>query len=251
MILNDRALRAAKTRVSLLKQEIATSAFSDFKSQLSADTLELRRKALSEELDRIAAQIQAYERLKGSRLANDEELDTTQLGLLPILGRISKGLSQRELGELLNLKEQQIQRYEADRYSSISLSRFERILQVLGVSLTADWQNVALIEQESKDIEDVFSNTSPESLREIEKRNWFENSGLSKENKLTNLVAYALRAKKLAGGVTLHRKTVLKDRRINTAALCAWQARIVNLAQSASVKVGKRFNLADVSWVRA
>src|SRR3712207_7928856 len=40
----------------------------------------------------------------------------------------------------LGLKEQQIQRYEADRYSQISLKNYERIASLLGVRLSADIQ---------------------------------------------------------------------------------------------------------------
>lgn len=52
-----------------------------------------------------------------------------------IKARIASGLSQRELADRLGLKEQQIQRYEADRYGSASLQRVQEIAQAIGVRI--------------------------------------------------------------------------------------------------------------------
>ena len=62
----------------------------------------------------------------------DEPL--TKLNDLPqalIRARIASGLSQRELAMRLGLKEQQIQRYEATKYASASLSRVIEVAQAI------------------------------------------------------------------------------------------------------------------------
>src|SRR4051794_1257759 len=117
MILNERTLRSVRTRALQLQREIADSTYRDLTSQLTAEIIAARRAALLEELNRLNLQIQAYERLKGPNRQDTQNLDAEELGLLPILGRIAKGLSQRQLAELLELKEQQIQRYESEKYS--------------------------------------------------------------------------------------------------------------------------------------
>jgi transcriptional regulator with XRE-family HTH domain len=48
-----------------------------------------------------------------------------------IRARIAAGLSQRELAERLGMPEQQIQRYEAKEYESVSLGRIAEVAKVL------------------------------------------------------------------------------------------------------------------------
>jgi transcriptional regulator with XRE-family HTH domain len=55
-----------------------------------------------------------------------------------IQARIASGLSQKELAGRLNLKEQQIQRYEATEYASASLERINDVIRALGVSVRED-----------------------------------------------------------------------------------------------------------------
>ena len=69
-----------------------------------------------------------------SRAGND-------LGALLVAARVAKGWKQKELARRLFLPEQQVQRYEAERYRSISLGNLVRVARTLGVRLTADISN--------------------------------------------------------------------------------------------------------------
>jgi transcriptional regulator with XRE-family HTH domain len=64
--------------------------------------------------------------------------DLAELPRALIQARIAAGLSQRELGERLDLKEQQIQRYEASEYASASLARLLDVVRALKVRLRQD-----------------------------------------------------------------------------------------------------------------
>ena len=52
-----------------------------------------------------------------------------------IQARIASGLTQKELGERLGVKEQQIQRYEATDYASASLQRVKEVIHALGITV--------------------------------------------------------------------------------------------------------------------
>ena len=90
-----------------------------------------REDAIRSQLSDLKSELREYEALK----AGDFELD--QLGVvsgLPtmlIKARIARGMSQRDLAERIGLKEQQIQRYEATDYASVSLSRIKDIVSGL------------------------------------------------------------------------------------------------------------------------
>jgi transcriptional regulator with XRE-family HTH domain/Zn-dependent peptidase ImmA (M78 family) len=55
-----------------------------------------------------------------------------------IKARIASGLSQKALADRLSLKEQQIQRYEAERYASASFQRLREVADALGVRIKND-----------------------------------------------------------------------------------------------------------------
>ena len=90
-----------------------------------------REDAIRSQLSDLKSELREYEALK----AGDFELD--QLGVvsgLPamlIKARIARGMSQRDLAERIGLKEQQIQRYEATDYASVSFSRIRDVVDGL------------------------------------------------------------------------------------------------------------------------
>lgn len=77
-------------------------------------------------------QMRDYEKLKGG----DVTLALHSLRELPTLlvkARVAAGLSQKQLAQRLGLKPQQIQRYEATRYGTITLARMLQVADALGV----------------------------------------------------------------------------------------------------------------------
>lgn len=57
----------------------------------------------------------------------------SRIGESLVAARLAHGLSQRELAERLGVHQQQIARWEKDRYGCVSLSRLSRVAEVLGV----------------------------------------------------------------------------------------------------------------------
>ena len=58
----------------------------------------------------------------------------------PIFGRITAGLTQKQLAQRLGRKEQQIQRSEATGYRSASIDRVKNVASALGLKIRADVQ---------------------------------------------------------------------------------------------------------------
>jgi hypothetical protein len=93
--------------------------------------------ALTSQLDDLRRELGEFEDL---RSGGSRTLVLTDISDLPetlIRARIASGLTQRELGEELGLKEQQVQRYEATRYAGASLTRILEVAAALGISLRA------------------------------------------------------------------------------------------------------------------
>lgn len=136
MIKNDRAYRvtraaAEKFERALADREAKPLGEGDSKVGRAAELSGLRA-----QLGDLRAQLADYERLRAGGI---EELPAaTSLEEIPALlirARIAQGLSHEQLGEMLGVKAQQIQRWEEDDYQSAAFWRLADIAEALGLSI--------------------------------------------------------------------------------------------------------------------
>src|SRR5258708_2193179 len=106
----------------------------------AAQIAELQRASLVGQLAELDAQVREYEQLRAGQLAAARVSSLSDLPDALVRARIAAGLSQRELAGRLGMKEQQIQRYEADSYAGASLSRLREVMDALGVDFDGDVQ---------------------------------------------------------------------------------------------------------------
>lgn len=247
-ILNHRDYRLAKTRRAQLERATSQQAIVEsFKDPLPADLSASRIETLRAELTRINAEIETYERLRASSPDAIETIEADELGLLPILGRIARQLSQRELGDLLGLKEQQIQRYENDRYATVSLARYQRILSVLEVEvhprLSPKRPEVA------SSVSNLDVDLSPELLRDLRNRGWVDlPRSLSKSEMIERLSLFVAASQKHAQTTGLHRRTLKTSE--PEAVLRIWTARVLTVASERRGRMKGKFNIADTTWLQ-
>ncbi len=135
MIRNDKEYRYSKEQLSELEAELQKlspvhrSAERDEVASAVIDALRMQK----EDLER---GISEYEDLKEDRLLSFGAEDLDSLGELVTKARIARGLTQAELGELLGMTQQQVQRYERDGWQKISLWRLAEAADALGLDLS-------------------------------------------------------------------------------------------------------------------
>ncbi len=135
MIKNERQYKITRAQIAKFEAALdALNARSGTKSRLR----KLEEDALRSQLDELRDEVKQYEELRsgGPKPIHIDSFDELPRALVE--ARIVAGLSQKELAERLNLKEQQIQRYEATDYGSASLTRLKEIAQALGVDLAGE-----------------------------------------------------------------------------------------------------------------
>jgi HTH-type transcriptional regulator/antitoxin HigA len=103
---------------------------------LPARVVEAVRKALSTERRELHELMDAYEKAKAGDFAQMRRKAGNDPGAALIVARIARRFSQKELARKLGLREQQVQRYEHERYRSISLGNYLKFASVLGL----DWR---------------------------------------------------------------------------------------------------------------
>ena len=132
MISNERQYRITKAQAAKL-----STALEQFSAQSGADRtthprlVKAQADGLQSQIESLTRELREYEALR----AGDVPLpDLGYIAGVPrdlIRARIASGLSQRELADLLEMPEQQIQRYEATEYESVSFARIYEIADAL------------------------------------------------------------------------------------------------------------------------
>ena len=130
MIQNEHQYKITQTKLRELEQ---ASINLDINSgNLSQRLLQAEKKGIQALIDRLQLEVVEYDDLKQQRtpiqISSIEEL---AIGL--IKARISMGMTQKELASKIGVQEQQIQRYEENRYASASLTRLTEIARALEI----------------------------------------------------------------------------------------------------------------------
>jgi transcriptional regulator with XRE-family HTH domain/Zn-dependent peptidase ImmA (M78 family) len=138
MITNERQYKITRSEADRFRKAISELARAPARADVHPRLLQAEREAMESQLADLQAEIAEYDRLKSADLSviSINSFDELADGL--IKARIAGGLSQKALADRLGLKEQQIQRYEAERYASASYQRLREIANALGVRIKND-----------------------------------------------------------------------------------------------------------------
>jgi DNA-binding XRE family transcriptional regulator len=133
MIRNERQYKITKAQIKKFKE--ALEKFEKQKSKAHPMLVKAQKDAMKSELAVLEGQVKDYEKLRSGKykVLKDSSFDDLPIEL--IRARIALGYTQKQLGELVGLKEQQIQRYEETEYTSASFSRLREIINALGLDV--------------------------------------------------------------------------------------------------------------------
>ncbi len=95
----------------------------------------LMHDAIASEIEELRHQIDHYEKLRDGHITSREITSLYELPIALIEARIAARLTQRQLAKQIGVAEQQIQRWEANGYSGVNLTRLQEIADALGVRM--------------------------------------------------------------------------------------------------------------------
>jgi HTH-type transcriptional regulator/antitoxin HigA len=251
IILNER--EAGRARASLIRIREALSASSTIetaKSGLSIAVLESHRKAIAAVRNELSRSLEEYEQAKRGNFAHLVDAWRTEPGVMLIVARIVRGMSQADLAEKLGLREQQIQRYEADRYRSISLSNYRRIASLLGLEIAAtvkthdaNWSGTGGSNKRTYSDAEVLKVASHAKTQK-----WFDVPADPTEQ-YTALMNYVGDSNgQLAVPALLRTGLSAKDLSQDLS-LIAWRARIVRRVRTECLNALTNFDPLDIAWL--
>ena len=131
MIKNEKQYKITKKRLAEIELAIATK-----QSKVSSITKEEGAiNSLIRIKNDIKEEIKQYESLKNKGIPLRRKVTVAQLPNILIEHKIAKGLTQKQYSEILGIKEQQLQRYEAENYSSVSFGRLLDYLEKANIKI--------------------------------------------------------------------------------------------------------------------
>lgn len=133
MICNERQYKLTKAQAKKFHEALSTLKKEE-KQKIHPKIRKAEIAGLEGQLKDLKKQLREYESLRsGKRKYLQTKIHN--LAQLLIQARIARGFNQKELADLLGLKEQQIQRYEATNYSSANLERITEVVRVLDIDV--------------------------------------------------------------------------------------------------------------------
>jgi len=133
MITNERQYRITRNKAKKILRALEEfDATTSERTHVHPRLVQAEREAIEGQLAILREELEEYEQLKSASVSDIVVSSIDELPECLIKARIAAGLSQRELAQRLEIKAQQIQRYEAERYASASYQRLCEIANVLG-----------------------------------------------------------------------------------------------------------------------
>src|SRR5262249_4510109 len=138
MITNERQYRITKSQAERFRAALRDFNEIDLVKQgVDPVIIAAQRASIEQQLTELEKDIAYYESLRSGRVKRLFPSKITDIGENLIEARISQGLSQKSLAERLGMKEQQVQRYEQERYLSANLIRVAEVAEALQLDLFA------------------------------------------------------------------------------------------------------------------
>ncbi|SEA41446.1 XRE family transcriptional regulator [Paraburkholderia sartisoli] len=250
LITNDRHAREVTGLIEEMSR--ATSSEQVLKSVVSGLPPEVMagvQRALTAERAELTAMLDAYLEAKRGNLALLKARAQNDLGEMLIVARIAKGWSQKDLARQIGLREQAIQRYEADRYRSISLAGFVRVARALKLNLSADICPDATAPWMSLPSLDVSAEQAQKVLKHARENGWLENTD-SDENALSQLVRYVAEHVGSHGKPSLFRTGLVVEHHADDWSLLCWKAQVTRRAKATIDSRKLKYRPLDMSWLK-
>ena len=227
MIYSNKQYRVSDTERAKLKTALSVAEGLEADQQWLKDA---EINALKSQIAEIEVELSEYKLLKSGQISFSKTYALEELPHVLVQARIAAGMSQTRLAEKLDLKPQQIQRYEATDYMGASLSRLIEVSRALGV------KSSGMFEGAEQTGGSVFAWGNADNIvwgqfpyREMIKRRWFDVP--RNANPLEKVKEYFLRAAGPQFATAYHRKKMRSGNMPNEYALLAWQARILERAR--------------------
>jgi DNA-binding Xre family transcriptional regulator len=139
MIKNERQYRITRAQAARFEEALELVRRDPAHHQLPSQIRQIKEESLQGQLDSLRAELAEYEALKAGETERIELDRWEKIPQALIQARIAANLTQKELAERVGIAEQEIQRYEATDYATVSFARLTEIVNALGLQTRAEF----------------------------------------------------------------------------------------------------------------
>jgi HTH-type transcriptional regulator/antitoxin HigA len=248
LITNERQEREIAALIEQIGQALSSEqVLSQLIEGLPPEVLDGIRRSLIVERQELAESLDAYRAAQQGAVEALKERAGNDLGALLVAARVAKGWKQKELARRLFLPEQQIQRYEAERYRSISLAGLLRVARALGIRLSAD------IDQPLPDpwlpSYEMSSADAQKVLKHARENGWLDKVDQSDESGISQLKRTVAEHVGEYGTPSLLRTGLNVHDLSKDWFLLAWKAQVTRTAQRQIQRKKPKYRPLDMSWL--
>lgn len=247
-ISTERQAREAEEAIAELDRALSSEqAIQSIVEGLPKEVVEGVCRSLTTDRRERVALLQAYQQARSGNFSLLKEQAGSDPGAFLIVARIIRGLSQKDLARKLGLREQAIQRWEAEKYRSISLSNFQKVAQSLGVR----WQMQDTVSSDGQwpPVYDVTKGDLTKVLRHARENGWLETNDASDENATATLVRYVGDHVNRYGTPSLLRTGLNVVDHTHDWSLLSWKAQVTRRAETVIASAKPKYRPIDVAWL--
>ncbi len=233
MIGNARQYALTKKSLEGLKESLGELKGLDLaKLGIDPEITEAHRRSLRLQIEDLTEQLTTYENLSRGDIKALDVSSIEDIGPRLVAARIANGWTQREFADRLGMKEQQVQRYEKDRYASASFARLVEISKALGVHLRGNLERDEFAGvRTTTDVRDFISNIDPKyfPLAEMAKKGWVDSAYRhirDGQQRFRLMIQYFENTGTRTVAPMLNKRTATPMSDRTKCALLAWQARV-------------------------
>ena len=244
--LNEKEARETRARISRLTEALHSEhALEPVVAGLPPEVVSQVSRMMKAERERLTQAVEAYEQAKDTQRPTAlKALVNHDLGLMLIVARIANGFSQKDLAWRLGVKEQQVQRWEAERYGQISLKNYHRVSALLGVRPWADMPD----QPEFRGLDKVIDGVSKSEIKKILKHGR-ENGWFADDFTEAELRRYIAENRIDFGSPGLLRTGLNVVDHSEDVMLHAWRARVTARAREAFASVEDVHEPLELKWM--
>lgn len=248
LITNERQERDVNALIEQIGEALSSDqVLKQLVDGLPPEVLDGVRRSLVAERGELVESLKAYRAAQGGDVAALKARAGNDLGALLVAARVAKGWKQKELARRLFLPEQQIQRYEAERYRSISLSGLQRVARTLGIRLTAH------IDQPVPDpwlpSYEMSSGELQKVLKHARENGWLDKAVQSDDNGISQLRRTVAEHVGEYGTPSLLRTGLNVHDLTQDWFLLAWKAQVTRNALRQIQRKKPRYRPLNMSWL--
>ncbi|MBX9460257.1 MAG: XRE family transcriptional regulator [Brevundimonas sp.] len=248
LISNDRLAREAEATIAELDAALSSDhVLRSILAGMPSEVIEGVRRSLRTEHRELSDRLDAYRRGKSGEFDALKQQAGNDPGAFLIAARLIRGLSQKDLARKLGLREQAIQRWEAERYRSINLANYQKVAQTLGVRWKLE-ESAPVAEQWGLAY-DVSRDDLAKVVRHARAQGWLAPDENSDENSIAALVRRVGDHVVRYGTPSLLRTGLRKNDRPDNWSLLAWKAQVTRRAEAIIASRRPRYKAIDVAWL--